>query len=308
MSRPRRRFWRSSWLPSSATAPAQAQTSQRTVDVYAAGSLRAAFEDLARAFEKEHALKVKPTFGASGLLKDRIVAGESPQVFASANMEHPEALVAAGRAPSVSAFARNALCVLATPSFSLQGKSLALRLLDADVRVGTSTPKADPSGDYAFTLFERIESSGAAGPGSAAALKAKALQLTGGPGSPAPPPGRNVYGELVAGGQADAFVTYCTNATAARREHPHCRCWPCRRPSTSRPAMAWRCSSRRAPMRKPTRSSCWGRRDRRSSQCTDSARREAGPRRRLSAASGGRSATRARPASATAPPPAAEIP
>ena len=43
-------------------------------------------------------IKVKPTFGASGLLKDRIVAGESPQVFASANMEHPEALVAAGRA------------------------------------------------------------------------------------------------------------------------------------------------------------------------------------------------------------------
>ena len=135
-------------------AQAQAQT-QRTVDVYAAGSLRAAFEDLARAFEKVHGIKVRPTFGASGLLKDRIVAGEAPQVFASANMEHPEALVAAGRAASVAAFARNALCVLATPSFSLQGKSLALRLLDADVRVGTSTPKADPSGDYAFTMFER---------------------------------------------------------------------------------------------------------------------------------------------------------
>ena len=203
----------------SVPAQAQAQVPQRTVDVYAAGSLRAAFEDLGKAFEKEHAIKVKSTFGASGLLKDRIVAGESPQVFASANMEHPEALVVVGRAPSVSTFARNALCVLATPSFSLQGKSLALRLLDADVRVGTSTPKADPSGDYAFSMFDRIESSGAAGPGSAAALKAKALQLTGGPTSPAPPPGRNVYGELVATGQADAFVTYCTNATAARREH-----------------------------------------------------------------------------------------
>jgi ABC-type molybdate transport system substrate-binding protein len=145
--------------------PARAQHPLRSVKVHAAGSLRAAFEDLARAFQKVHAIKVKPTFGASGLLKDRIVAGESPQVFASANMEHPEALVAAGRAASVSAFAGNALCVLATPSFSLQGKSLALRLLDADVRLGTSTPGADPSGDYAFTMFERIESSGAAGPG-----------------------------------------------------------------------------------------------------------------------------------------------
>lgn len=197
----------------------QAQTAQRALEVYAAGSLRAAFDDLAKAFTREHAIEVRATFGASGLLKNRIVAGASPQVFAPANMEHPEALVAAWRAGSVAAFARNALCLLASPSFSLQGKPLAGRLLDADVKVGTSTPRADPSGDYAFALFDRIEASGAAGFGSAAALKAKALQLTGGPSSPPPPAGKNVYGELVAGGQADVFVTYCTNAVAARREH-----------------------------------------------------------------------------------------
>jgi len=199
--------------------PVQAQTAQRTLDVYAAGSLRTALEDLGRAFMKEHGIQVRATFGASGLLKDRILAGESPQVFASANMGHPAALVAAGRVRSVLAFARNALCVLATPSFSLQGKSLALRLLDEDVKLGTSTPRADPSGDYAFAMFDRIEASGAAGPGSAAALKAKALQLTGGPDSPLPLVRKTVYGELVATGQADVFVTYCTNAIAARRDH-----------------------------------------------------------------------------------------
>jgi ABC-type molybdate transport system substrate-binding protein len=86
--------------------------------------------------------------------------------------------------------------------------------------VGISTPRADPSGDYAFQMFERIQSSGAAGPGSAAALKAKALQLTGGPASPPPPAGRSVYALLVAEGQADVFVTYCTNASQARREMP----------------------------------------------------------------------------------------
>jgi ABC-type molybdate transport system substrate-binding protein len=68
-------------------------------------------------------------------------------------------------------------------------------------------------------MFDRIEASGAAGPGSAAALKAKALQLTGGPDSPLPLVRKNVYGELVATGQADVFVTYCTNAIAARRDH-----------------------------------------------------------------------------------------
>lgn len=201
-------------------AQAQGQATGSGVAVFAAGSLRAALTDVARAFELDHPHKVNMTFGASGLLKDRIVAGETPQVFASANMEHPEALAAAGKAQTVSAFARNALCVLATPAFSLRGQTLATRLLDADVRLGTSTPKADPSGDYAFSMFDRIEATGSAGPGSAAALKDKALQLTGGPGSPAPPPGRNVYGELVATGQADVFITYCTNATAARREHP----------------------------------------------------------------------------------------
>jgi molybdate transport system substrate-binding protein len=87
------------------------------------------------------------SFGASGLPKNRIVAVESPHVFASANMAHPGALVAAGKAPAATAFASNALCVLAAPAFDLRCKTLALRLLDLDVRVGMSTAKADPSGD-----------------------------------------------------------------------------------------------------------------------------------------------------------------
>jgi ABC-type molybdate transport system substrate-binding protein len=204
---------------------AQAQTAQ-PVAVYAAGSLRAALNEVAAGFEKSRGTPVRMTYGASGLLRDRIAGGEPAQVFASANMEHPQALAAAGKAEPVQAFARNALCVLAAPGFSLQGKTLPQRLLDGDVKLGTSTPKADPSGDYAFEMFERIESTGAAGPGSAAALKARALQLTGGPHSPPPPANRSVYGELVAAGQADAFVTYCTNAAQARREQPQLQVLP----------------------------------------------------------------------------------
>ncbi len=203
-----------------AASTALAQTAREPLAVFAAGSLRAALTDLAGAFEREAPVAVKLTFGASGLLKDRIEAGEPAQVFASANMSHPEALRSSGKADAVRPFARNALCTLAAPGFSLQGMPLAQRLLDADVRVGTSTPRADPSGDYAFEMFERIESTGAAGAGSAAALKAKSLQLTGGPDSPPPPANRSVYGMLVAEGKADVFVTYCTNATQARKELP----------------------------------------------------------------------------------------
>ena len=197
---------------------ATAQPARDDLAVYAAGSLRAAMTDLARAFEREKPVMVKLTFGPSGLLKDRIEAGEPAQVFASANMTHPEAMRASGKAESVRPFARNALCALTSSNFKLQGKALAQRLLDSDVRVGTSTPRADPSGDYAFQMFERLESSGAAGTGSAAALKAKALQLTGGPNSPQPPAGRSLYGMMVDEGKADVFITYCTNAAEAKQQ------------------------------------------------------------------------------------------
>jgi molybdate transport system substrate-binding protein len=198
---------------------AWAQTSDITV--YAAGSLRAALTQIAQDYEAAHrGAKVHLVFGASGLLKDRLQAGERADVFASANMAHPQALAQAGLSQPVQRFAQNALCGLAAPGFSLQGQTLAQRLLDPAVKLGTSTPKADPSGDYAFEMFERMESSGALGPGSAAQLKARALQLTGGPQSPPPPANRNVYGTLVAEGAADVFITYCTNAAIAVKEQP----------------------------------------------------------------------------------------
>lgn len=189
--------------------------------VYAAGSLRGPITQAARAFEEAHpGTRITLTFGASGLLRDRIAAGEKADVFASANMAHPEALGASGGWTPTLAFARNALCALVRPGLTATPETLVRTMLDPAVKLGTSTPKADPSGDYAFELFERVERSGAAPAGSARVLAAKALQLTGGPDSPPPPAGRNVYGMLVASGQADLFLTYCTNAVIAIAEEP----------------------------------------------------------------------------------------
>ena len=190
--------------------------------VYAAGSLRAALTEVARAFERdEPGSRVAFTFGASGLLKDRIAAGEAADVFASANMEHPQALAAAGRADDVKRFARNAMCALVGPQVDVTPDTLLERLLDPAVKLGTSTPKADPSGDYAWMVFQRIEQQGRSG--AFQRLADKALQLTGGPNSPAPPAGRNVYADLVVQGHADVFITYCTNAALARAEQPALR-------------------------------------------------------------------------------------
>lgn len=189
--------------------------------VYAAGSLRGPITRAARAFEAANpGTRITLTFGASGLLRDRIAAGEKADVFASANMAHPEALGAGGGWTPTLAFARNALCALVRPGLAATADTLVAAMLDPAVRLGTSTPRADPSGDYAFELFERVERSGAAPAGSARVLAAKALQLTGGPDSPPPPAGRNVYGMLVASGQADLFLTYCTNAVIAMAEEP----------------------------------------------------------------------------------------
>lgn len=197
--------------PAAAAAP---------VTVFAAGSLRVALSEAARAFERQSGAQLRLNFGASGMLKDRLLGGEPGDLFASANMEHPQALAAAGRARAVQPFARNTLCLLGAPGFSLQGRDVAQRLLDPALRVGISTPVADPAGDYAFRFFERIESSGAGGPGSADQLKRRALQLVGGPTSPAAPPDRSLYALLLGEDRADVFVTYCTNAAQAARENP----------------------------------------------------------------------------------------
>lgn len=192
------------------------------IKVLAAGSLRAALTDAAKAFEAAApGRQVELGFGASGLLKDRLVGGERADVFASANMAHPQALAAAGKAAPPQAFARNKLCALGAAGFQATPDTLVDRLLDPKVRVGTSTPKADPAGDYAFAMFERIEASGRAGANKV--LSEKALQLTGGPNSPPPPKDRNVYGALVVANAADVFLTYCTNVVIAQREEPALR-------------------------------------------------------------------------------------
>ena len=195
-------------------APAMAE---ETVLLHAAGSLRAALTEVARDFEAAGLGKVQAKFGASGLLKDEIAGGAKAEVFASANMEHPQALASAKRSSPVVLFARNRLCALARPGLEVTTASLLDRMLDPQVKLGTSTPKADPSGDYAWEVFRKAEKIKA---GAFAALERKALQLTGGPSSTPAPQGRSVYGDLIAQGAADIFLTYCTNALAAQRENP----------------------------------------------------------------------------------------
>lgn len=185
------------------------------VHLHAAGSLKSAMTDIADAFAKAFGTEVARTFGPSGLLRERIEGGEKAEVFASANMAHPRRLAEAGKAAPVVLFARNRLCALVQPQIETDSDGLLAVMLRDDIRVGTSTPKADPSGDYAFQAFDKAEAVTA---GATAALKAKALQLTGGKDSEPAPEGRNPYGWVMESGKADIFLTYCTNALLARQD------------------------------------------------------------------------------------------
>ena len=188
-----------------------------TVQLYAAGSLRGALTDVAKAFEAKTGDKVVAKFGASGLLKDEIAGGAAAQVFASANMEHPQALHDDGKSGPVVRFARNKMCALANPLLKVDDTNLLARMLDPLVKLGISTPKADPSGDYAIDIFRKAE---AIKPGARAELEKKARLLTGSATSAAPPAGRLVYGWLIAEGKADIFLTYCTNALRRAEAEP----------------------------------------------------------------------------------------
>jgi ABC-type molybdate transport system substrate-binding protein len=185
--------------------------------LFAAGSLKTALGEVVASHDARYGTSTDTRFGPSGLLRGAIEEGEQPDVFASANMAHPNKLAGDGWGGPVALFARNQLCGLAQPGLTVTSNILLDVLLDPEVRVGTSTPVADPSGDYAWSLFERAET---LRPGSFAVLDAKALQLTGGPDSPPPPAGRNPYAWVMGEDRADIFLTYCTNAVLAKREQP----------------------------------------------------------------------------------------
>lgn len=182
------------------------------VSMYAAGSLTDAMTELSAAYTRVSGVPVGLTFGASGLLRERIEKGEPAQVFASADLGHPRRLVAEGKAESVVHFTANQLCAIAEPSIGLTTANFLDKVLDPSLKVATSTPKADPGGDYTWMAFAKAE---ALHPGAEAILKAKALQLVGGPNAERIPAGRNVAAYLLSSGKADIFIAYCTTGRAA---------------------------------------------------------------------------------------------
>jgi ABC-type molybdate transport system substrate-binding protein len=187
------------------------------IQVYAAGSLREALTRIASDYQDRTGQKLALTFGASGLLRERIEKGEPASVFASADTAHPQRLADAGNWLTPVVFVRNSMCALTSEKVVSEPSTLLSVMLKPEVRLGTSTPKSDPSGDYAWALFNKADG---IQHGAFKVLDGKAQKLTGAADSPQPPTGRSFYAWAMDEGQADLFLTYCTNAVAAKTEVP----------------------------------------------------------------------------------------
>lgn len=182
--------------------------------LYAAGSLTAAMTDM---LAQSKLPAAPPVFGPSGVLRERIEAGAAPDVFTSADLAQPRRLAAGRGGLPVILFARNSLCALSRPKTGLTSANLLDRMLDPSIRLATSTPGADPGGDYAWQVFHRAD---AVRPGAEAILQAKALKLVGGPDSKPLVPGKGPAEGVFLADAADIMLGYCSGAEGLRREIP----------------------------------------------------------------------------------------
>ncbi|MDO6407153.1 substrate-binding domain-containing protein [Pantoea phytobeneficialis] len=173
--------------------------------VLAAGSLRPVWPALVAAWGSP----VNTDFGPAGLLRERILAGESCDLFASANTAHAEHLRQCGLAQQTGRFAANSLCLTVKRDRVRPGEDWLTVLTRPDLRLATSTPHSDPSGDYTWQLFAAIEQRQH---GMGRLLENKARCLVGGPQSLIVPPGELAARWLLAQDHADMFIGYTSYA------------------------------------------------------------------------------------------------
>jgi molybdenum ABC transporter molybdate-binding protein len=183
--------------------------------VVAAGSLRQAMDDILRAYQEKGGQRFEVRYGPSGNLRKEIETGLKVDAFASASVDHTEALAAAKLLGPSKEFTHNDLCIVSRTRLAADTSGLLQSLSDPALRLATSTPVADPMGDYTWQFFRNAERRQ---PGIYQLLDTKALKLS---GSAAPAAGNKPpYVTAFEQNQADAYVMYCTNAVATAKAVP----------------------------------------------------------------------------------------
>lgn len=189
------------WLASACAKPTD--PASRALSVFAASSLTEAFAELEQEIEAvEPGVDVVVSTGGSQALRVQIEQGAPADVFASANVEHVDALVSAGLVKESLPFAEGQL-VLVVPPGNPAGLGSLADLPRAD-RIVLGAPEV-PVGKYARELLDLAETR--YGAGFRSRVEAHVVSLE--------PNVRQVLAKVELG-EADAAIVYRSDVVASR--------------------------------------------------------------------------------------------
>lgn len=178
-------------------APARAEESHE-ITVFAAASLREAFEDLGKAFKAKTHVKVRLNLAGSQELRTQIEQGARADVFASADQKHMDALVTTKLATAPRVFARNTPVVI-VPADN-PAKVASFQDLMKAKRIVIGVPEV-PIGNYTLQILDK----------AGADFKQKVLANV----VSREPNVRQVLAKVTLG-EADAAIVYRTDAMAGK--------------------------------------------------------------------------------------------
>lgn len=181
-----------------------ARGAKRELSVLAASSLTESFRELEQAFEAQHPnVDVRLTFAGSQVLRLQIEQGASADVFASANAEHMQAVIDAGRAAAGHVFAHNELVIIVPRNNPARIKDLADLTRASNIVIGTTNV---PVGRYTQQMLERASND--LGPEFAAEVRRRVVSEES---------NVRLVRAKVELGEADAAIVYRTDAAASER-------------------------------------------------------------------------------------------
>jgi len=187
------------------------------VQIFAARSLREPFLAIQDRLWRPAKLNVGLEFGPAAVLREKVEAGEPADIMALPGITHQRKLFKSGRAEAPIRFAGNEMVLLVAPERVGGAMDPFDVLLNPMLHIGMATPGIDPSGDYAEAILRKLEKML---PEEGLGVRERVQFLMGGRQPHTPPQGQNIFAWLIESGRADVFLTYRSNAMAAKRDLP----------------------------------------------------------------------------------------
>lgn len=188
-----------------------------SVLIACAGSVAPTIRAILKASDDPVAGEAAIRHGPGGLLAEAIADGLHADIYISASAKGPERLSADGAFEKPRTIAHNRICLVAAPAIRLDPADPAAIFAVPDLRIGMSTPGADPSGDYALAIIERI---GARDPALAEDIHARTRILYGSRLPEADEAPENPARDALARGEVDLLFSYLSAAQAVLETAP----------------------------------------------------------------------------------------